>query len=110
MSSGVEIRAGSESGARFPWWISYVRSSVEDRIDGAWAPRSWDQPHAARFLVGASWGNGWFASVAGTAHTGWPTTPVTAEGVLRPDGSIEVETTIGARNTARFPVYARLDL
>ena len=43
-------------------------------------------------------------------HTGWPTTPVTAEVIEAPDGSSEIVAVNGPRNSARFKTYARLDL
>jgi hypothetical protein len=45
-------------------------------------------------------------SLAGTAHSGWPTTP--GEAVALPDGSFEIVP--GIRNSDRFDTYARLDL
>lgn len=107
---GVEVLLSGDAAARLLWSVSYTRSSAEDRIGGAEVPRSWDQPHAGKFLLGYRWDDRWFASVAGTAHTGWPTTPVTAVGTLEPDGSIAVETIPGPRNSTRFPDYRRLDV
>jgi outer membrane receptor protein involved in Fe transport len=106
---GIELLVSGDPRERFVWWMSYTRSDARDRIDDAWAPRSWDQPHAGKFLVGYQW-HGWLVSLAGTAHTGWPTTPVTAVGTQQPDGSIEVEAIPGVRNSARLPAYSRFDL
>jgi hypothetical protein len=63
--------------------------------------RSWDQRHA--LIAGITtdhWGWNWTAML--TAHSGWPTTQLTAT----PDGDV----LLGARNGARLPWYATLDL
>ena len=103
---GLELLLRGDPGKAFHWWVSYVRSSAEDDLLGERVPRSWDQPHAGKVLLAYRWDPGWFVSLAGTAHTGWPTTPVA--GRLDEDG--EGELVLGPRNTGRFPTYARLDL
>jgi len=107
---GIEVLLSGDPERPLYWWASYTRSSAEDLIDGEYVPRSWDQPSALKFLVGYQWRSGWFISLAGSAHTGWPTTPVSAVGVLQPDGSIVVEPVLGPWNSERFPDYRRLDL
>jgi hypothetical protein len=79
-------------------------------IYGTDAPRSWDQTHAGSFLVAYEWGERWSLSLSGTAHTGWPTTPVSGQVVTLPGGGTEIEPVLGERNSARFGPYARLDL
>ena len=90
--------------------MSYTLSSAEDVIDGDHIPRSWDQRHAGKFLIGHRWGEHWSLSLAGTVHTGWPTTPVTGEVVIDEDGEIEIEPVVGERNSEQLPTYARFDL
>jgi hypothetical protein len=107
---GVEFLISGDETRPFVWWVSYVWSSARDQIDGAWFPRSWDQPHAGKFLVGHRWADRWFVSVAGSVHTGWPTTPVEPVVSIEPDGSTTIEPVLGPRNSIRFPTYARLDL
>ena len=107
---GVEFSLRGVAGAPLQWLANYTWSSAKDIVDGIGVPRSWDQTHAGNFLVAYRWRPGWFMSVAGTVHTGWPTTPVTGRVVTLPDGSTEIERVVGPRNSARFPIYARLDL
>ncbi len=107
---GVEVSLRGEARVPLQWWASYTRSSAADVVSGIEAPRSWDQTHAGKFLVAYRWRPGWFLSVSGIIHTGWPTTPVTGSVVTLPDGSTEIEPVSGPRNSARFPTYARLDL
>ena len=107
---GVELLLSGDPRRTVYWWVGYTRAWAEDGIDGTSVPRSWDQPHAGTALVGYQEPGGWSASIAALVHTGWPTTPVEAVGVPQPDGSIEVETSLGPRNSTRVPGYARLDL
>jgi outer membrane receptor protein involved in Fe transport len=102
---GVELLLRGDPARRLAWWASYARASAVDVLAGEDVPRSWDQPHTGKALLAYRWGRGWSGSLAGTVHTGWPTTPVA--GVLD-EG--EPHVVLGARNTARFPTYARLDL
>ncbi len=109
-SRGVELLLRGDPSQALHWWASYARSSAEDVIDGTEAPRSWDQPHAGKFLVGYRWDRGWAVSVSGTVHSGWPTTPVSGEARTLPDGSVVIDPVRGPRNSERFPTYARLDV
>ena len=107
---GVEVSLRGDAGAPLQWFLNTTWSSAKDVIDGIEVPRSWDQPYAGNFLVAYRWQPGWFLSISGTVHTGWPTTPVTGRVVTLPDGSTQIEPVPGPRNSARFPTYARLDL
>ncbi len=106
---GIEISLQGEGAGSFQWWASATWSSATDLVGGAEVPRSWDQPYAGKFLVSYRWRRGWYASISGTAHTGWPSTPVSGSVVTLPDGSTSVEPVVGPRNSIRFPIYARLD-
>jgi len=106
---GIEVLVGNDDAGPLDWWISYGWSVAEDLLDEGWQSRSWDQTHTGKLLVGRRWGERWFASLSGTLHTGWPTTPVSATSTTLPDGSIEFEPVIGERNADRFPTYGRLD-
>lgn len=97
----VQDRTPRDADHPWNWWFSYTWSRAEEKVDGAWVPRSWDQRHALN--GGASWTSGpWELSLAGTWHTGWPTTPVTLDGT----GDV----VIGARNSARFDAFSSVDL
>lgn len=106
---GIELMLRGATERPLFWWISYSLSSAEDLIKGAYVPRSWDQPHAGRFLVGYRRGERWSVSLSGSIHSGWPTTPATGELVTLSDGSTKIKTVAGERASVRFPTYGRLD-
>ena len=85
-------------------------ASTEDDIDGDWQPRSWDQRHAVTFGLNLALPRAWNVSVAGTYHSGFPTTDLAAELVEDDEGELEVEPVLGPRNGSRYPPYHRLDL
>jgi outer membrane receptor protein involved in Fe transport len=90
-----------------PWngWLNYTWSRVRDEVEGDDVRRSWDQTHSVG--GGLTWSaDHWQVTVAGTYHTGWPTTPVrVVERDPAPDG-IE----LGPRNSGRLADFASLDL
>jgi outer membrane receptor protein involved in Fe transport len=109
-SRGVEVILKQDVGGRLSWWFSYALASAEDEIDGNWQPRSWDQRHAATFGLNLSLPRRWNLNFGGTWHSGWPTTEVTAELVVGPEGEIEVEPILGPRNGERYASYHRVDM
>jgi outer membrane receptor protein involved in Fe transport len=106
---GAEVLVRSESAGALHWWASYAWSKADDVIGGEGVPRSWDQTHAGKFLLAYRLGERWLFSGSGSAHTGWPTTPVTGE-IVSPGNPPEIEPVVGARNSDRFPDYLRIDL
>jgi outer membrane receptor protein involved in Fe transport len=71
-SEGIEFGLQQEL-QHWQWWTSLSWSSVEDQLDGAEVPRSWDQPWAlAAGLIRT--GERWTMSLAASYHEGWPTT------------------------------------
>jgi outer membrane receptor protein involved in Fe transport len=107
---GLEIVFKGVPRASLSWWASYVLARAEDKIDGSWQPRSWDQTHALTLGLNLNLPRRWTFSIAGIYHSGWPTTPVSGEEVGFDDDEPEVEPIIGPRNSARYSPYARIDL
>ena len=100
---GIELLVHDRSAQPWGWWLSYAWSDAEETLDGATVPRSWDQRHS--FNGGISWTGGpWDVALAGTWHTGWPTTPAT----LVED--VDPEVIIGSRNSSRLDDFRSLDL
>ncbi len=100
-AEGVELLLTRRDSGPWSGWFSYTWSRVTDRLDGQDVLRSWDQTHALN--AGLRWTDAhWDVTLAGTWHTGWPTTPVEDT----PTGSFVA----GARNTARYPSFSSIDL
>lgn len=109
-ATGFEATLAMDRGRRFGWWASYALARAEDDIDGRMVPRSRDQRHTFNAVVRRSFGSLWDVSLAGQYHSGWPTTSVTAQPVVNPDGSTSIQAWLGPRNAERLPPFHRLDL
>jgi hypothetical protein len=104
-AEGAEFLLTRKSSSPWNGWLNYTWSKVYDRENGTDTPRSWDQRN--NIGGGLTWTDGpWQATLAGTYHTGWPTTPV------RLVGSVPGEPTVvvGPRNAARLQAFASVDL
>ncbi|MEZ5565664.1 MAG: TonB-dependent receptor [Gammaproteobacteria bacterium] len=98
---GVEILIQDRADQPWGWWLSYTWSRAEEKVDDSYVARSWDQRHA--FNGGVRWTDGpWELSLAGTWHTGWPTTPVRLD--------VAGDAVIGERNSIHFGDFRSLDL
>ncbi len=107
---GLEFSLESPVGeSRLSGGIVYSYSFAEDRDQGRWVPRSWDQRHALSGHLTLQLGSQWRASLAAFAHSGWPITPPE---VARDLGGVagDAHTVSSAlRNSERLPDYFRLD-
>lgn len=103
-ADGAELSLQGRAGSRLDWWINYGYATTEDRVDGRDVPRAIDQRHTANVDVNYRLGRNWDVNLAWRFHTGWPTTPVSAEEI---DG--ELVPILGARNSDRLANYHRLD-
>lgn len=102
-AEGAELSLRRMNGGPLSWWLSYTWSSVEDETAEIETLRTWDQTHA--FSAGVAWqGPRWELSVAGTHHTGWPTTEV--ELVAADPIPLAVA---GPRNGKRIGPFAAID-
>lgn len=105
---GAELLVRSDAAQPLSAWISYTLARVTDKITdhagGRDVPRDWDQRHAMTFSVNYQRGPKWNFNLAGTWHSGWPTTPVLA----RVEGT-QLFTELGPRASTRLPDYQRLD-
>jgi outer membrane receptor protein involved in Fe transport len=102
---GAELLVRTDAAARVSGWMSYTLASVTDVIEGSDVPRTWDQRHGLTFSVNFRQGAHWNVNLAGTYHSGWPTTPVIASIVGN-----RVVSSPGERGQSRLPAYHRADL
>ena len=110
VSKGLELLYERKQTPNLRWWAGYALSSAQDDVSGRWEPRSWDQTHAVNLGMSYQFGHGWEMDLAGVYHTGWPTTQVTADSALDPNGVLVIQPSIGPRNDRRFTPYHRLDV
>ncbi len=104
-AEGVEMLLTRRSESPWNGWFNYTWSRVTDRENGRDTPRSWDQTN--NFGAGVTWTDGgWQATLAGTYHTGWPTTPLRL--VVSESGASEW--VAGPRNASRLNAFASVDL
>ena len=101
---GAELSIRQQRREGLSWWASYTRSHAEERIDGQWTPRSWDQRDAISAGISVPAGE-WTWTLGWRYHSGWRSTPVVSVPVG--DGR-DFQT--GARNSERLAPYHRLDL
>jgi hypothetical protein len=106
---GAELTLRNRAAGPLDWWLNYTWSKVEDNIDGAMVPRSWDQRHAV--TANLAWrGDRWTISVVGRYHSGWPRTPLLVEPVIDDnDNVVGIIPDLSQRNQATFKDYSRVD-
>jgi outer membrane cobalamin receptor len=101
VARGLEVLLRRRGDGPLDWWVSWAWAEARDDIDGRDVPRSWEQRHTLN--GGLVYARGpWSATLAGTWHSGWPTTAVT----LAADGSVAV----GPRNASAFDDFLSVDL
>jgi hypothetical protein len=105
---GAELSVSRSEGP-WHWWASYTVSRSTDRIDGRDEYRSWDQRHSIQ--AGFGWSaESWDVSVAGNAHSGWPTGDLSLiPNGTDPDGEPAYIVVPGPRNALRLDGFASID-
>lgn len=108
-SMGLELLVRSPPRPRLNWWLGYTLAEVSDRVEGSEVARSIDQTHAVTAV--ASWrpATKWSLTWVWSYHTGWPTTPVTAELRYDPDDGQFIDYDVGRFYSERHDDYFRLD-
>lgn len=109
---GAELLVRSDAAQPLSGWMSYTLARVTDHLTDRGVrrdvPRDWDQEHATTFSVNYRRGAKWNFNLAGTWHSGWPTTPI----IARVEGTQlgpQLVTELGPRASIRLPDYQRLD-
>jgi len=99
---GAEMTLKYQPGDQLMAWITFTQSAVEDRIDGDWQPRAWDQ--GPTVSAGFSWETDrWTLGTTLLWHDGWRTTTL-------PAYIAEDEVPSVQRNHDRLRDYLSLDL
>ena len=110
LAEGVEIFLRGGFGRNIGWWANYTYSSTEDRIDGYWRPRLFDQTHGLNLDLDYRMSSAWRLNAAWRFHTGWPTTPLTLAVEEDYEGEPMFIPVLGPLNSDRVSDYHRLDL
>jgi hypothetical protein len=104
---GAELLLKRRADDPWSWWASYGWSRAEDTVNGSDVARSWDQRHTIN--AGVNWARGpWDLTLAGSWHTGWPTTPVRR--VPGDGGAIADQVVVGDRNSDRYADFGSVDI
>ena len=110
LAEGIELFLRGREGKRFGWFVNYAYAATEDRIDGLWVPRRYDQRHTVNVDLDYRLGEHWRLNLAWRFHSGWPTTPLDVEVEVDEEGMEQFVPVLGELNSKRLPDYHRLDL
>ncbi len=108
-SEGLELYLRRHSHYRHQWWAGYIWSRSYDRLPSGRQPRWNDQPHALNLGWIYRMSPKWTVATTWRYHTGWPTTPLSAEGYVE-DGESRVTWDVGQFYAERVGDYHSLDL
>ncbi len=108
---GAEIFFQKNIG-RLNGWLSYSWSVARKKFHGLDYSTNWDRRHVFHIIGNYRLNRKWDLNLNLTYQTGQPYTPLLGYYIEQVSGSaIDVFRTIpGGRNSARYPVYHRLDL
>jgi hypothetical protein len=109
-ATGLELLAERKAGPHWAWAASYVLAVAEDRVDGVWIPRRYDQRHTVMVQTTYQPDRRWSLSLGWRFHTGWPATAWSWDVRTLDDGWNFWTQQFGAIRGIRLPAYHRLDL
>jgi hypothetical protein len=105
---GVEVLLSRRGDGPLRWWLSYSRSTAQERIDGGFAARGWDQPNA--LSAGLDWSAGrWKISAAFLQRSGWPATDIALANDPAPDDASVAIVHASPYHSARMRRFRSLD-
>ena len=108
-ADGIELSVRAPLRPKLNWWLSYSLSSVEDEVEGKSIKRSIDQTHAVTASVSWRPARKWNLTWVWFYHTGWPSTPVSAEVVFPEEGEPFLTYDVGEFYSTRWNDFRRLD-
>lgn len=108
-ADGIELFVKGPDAGPLAWSASYALSRAEERVEGKWVPRPFDQRHAANLQVAVRPTAGWSVAAEWVYHSPWPYTEVgyRIEQTIR--GQPFVVRYPQALNQARLTPYHRID-
>lgn len=109
-AKGAEVLIERKSGTSWAWSASYALAIAEDRVDGVWVPRPFDQRHTVVAQTTFQPNRRWSLSLGWRYHTGWPASAWTWEVETLDDGWNLWTQEFGPLRGIRLPAYHRLDV
>ena len=107
-SRGIELLVRREN-HKLNWWTSYTLSNVEEKIDGTFVPKSFDQRHTFHIDINYRPAPNLHINLAWLYHSGWRYSDVTFDVSYIDQGETVVNTQYGQYNGQQFPAYHRMD-
>jgi outer membrane receptor protein involved in Fe transport len=107
---GLELSGKGRLGSRIAWSASYSWARAEDRIDGSWMPRPYDQRHTTHLHLAFHPSPSWNVTAVWQARSGWPASEQTYEIVELATGDPVTRNEFTNLYSVRLPPYRRLDL
>ncbi|MGD2120705.1 MAG: TonB-dependent receptor [Gemmatimonadota bacterium] len=109
-AEGLEFFAKGRLGNRIAWSASYSLARAEDRVDGKWMPRPYDQRHTTHLHLAFHPSPSWTLTAVWQARSGWPASEQTFEIVELATGDPVTKNEFTNLYGVRLPPYRRLDL
>ncbi|MGW8267752.1 MAG: TonB-dependent receptor plug domain-containing protein, partial [Longimicrobiales bacterium] len=107
---GLEVSGKGRLGDRVAWSASYSLARAEDRVDGSWVPRPYDQQHTTHLHLSFHPTSTWTVTAVWQARSGWPASEQTYEIVELATGDPVTKNEFADLYGVRLPPYRRLDL
>lgn len=106
---GLELGLSGRVGERFSWKLGYSYSQTEERINGEWLDRKWDQQHSVNALLNFELSDSCNANMVTNYHSGWRYTPVSANQNSANDDPSQPFFIKGKQYSARYPSFLSVD-
>jgi len=109
-AKGIELFVRGPGGGRFVWSGSYALARAEEKVEGVWSPRPYDQRHAVNLQLAFRPTPDWAMSVGWVYHSPWPFTAqeFTLDHTVNGYGFVVQD--FGPLNQERLIPYRRVDL
>jgi hypothetical protein len=98
-----------KEGARWAWAAAYTLARAQDRAEGSWIPRRFDQRHTVTVQAAYQPDPRWNLSLGWRFHSGWPATAWSWEVRTLDDGWNLWTKQYRSLRAQRLPAYHRLD-
>ena len=109
-SRGIELLLRKEEGQRFNWWASYTLSFFDERRDGSFMPKSYDQRHTIHLDGGYKPTTNLRINLSWQYHSGWRYSDSEVVSFALKENDVIFETVYGPYNAEQFAPYHRMDL